>query len=420
MANDSVVSFRQPEAFHDALTALLREKAQGLLRQAIEDEFAAFLDAHAACDERGHREVVRNGHLPEREILTGLGSVAVRVPKARDRAHQGRVFRSSLVPRYVRKSASVDAVLPWLYLYGVSADRMGEALGALLGKQAKGLSANTVGRLKAQWAKELETFRSSSLAKDRWVYLWADGIYFGIRAEHAPLCALVIIGVNERGQKKLLAIEDGYRESTQSWREVLLHLKGRGLKVAPKLAVGDGALGFWAALAELFPETRHQRCWVHKMANVLNRLPKAVQPKAKRDLQQIWMAATRDKAKKAFGEFAATYGAKHPKAVEILSKDRERLLTFYDFPAEHWSHLRTSNPIESTFATVRHRSDQTRGAVSRETVVPLVFKLVQAAERHWRKLNGFAYLAKVIDGVHFHDGIEVRDDVPAQTHSAAA
>jgi len=201
---------------------------------------------------------------------------------------------------------------------------------------------------------------------------------------------------------------------------VLLHLKGRGLKVAPKLAVGDGALGFWAALAELFPETRHQRCWVHKMANVLNRLPKAVQPKAKRDLQQIWMAATRDKAKKAFGEFAATYGAKHPKAVEILSKDRERLLTFYDFPAEHWSHLRTSNPIESTFATVRHRSDQTRGAVSRETVVPLVFKLVQAAERHWRKLNGFAYLAKVIDGVHFHDGIEVRDDVSAQTHSAAA
>lgn len=420
MGNDSVVSFHQPEAFHDALTALLREKAQGLLRQAIEEEFQVFLDSHTACGEHGHREVVRNGHLPEREILTGLGPVAVQVPKARDRAHQGRVFRSSLVPRYVRKAASVDAVLPWLYLYGVSAARMGEALGALLGEQVKGLSANTIGRLKAQWANELAVFRSSSLAKDRWVYLWADGIYFGIRSEHASLCALVVIGVNERGQKKLLAIEDGYRESTQSWREVLLHLQGRGLEVAPKLAVGDGALGFWSALAELFPETRPQRCWVHKMANVLNRLPKAVQSKAKRDLQQIWMAATREAAEKAFATFIATYHAKYPKAVEILSKDRERLLTFYDFPAEHWTHLRTSNPIESTFATVRHRSNQTRGAVSRETVVPLVFKLVQAAERHWRKLNGFAYLAKILDGVRFHDGIEVRDDLSTQTNSVAA
>jgi putative transposase len=420
MANDNVVPFQQPEPFHDALTALLREKAQGLLRQAIEEEFEAFLAAHAGRDGQGRREVVRNGHLPEREILTGLGPVAVKVPKARDRASQGRVFRSDLVPRYVRKAASVEAVLPWLYLYGVSADRMGEALATLLGEQAKGLSASTIGRLKAEWTQELKAFRSSSLAKDPWVYLWADGIHFGIRAEHAPLCALVVIGVNARGQKKLLAIEEGYRESTQSWREVLLHLKERGLQVPPELAVGDGAMGFWGALAEVYPATREQRCWVHKTANVLNRLPKSVQPKAKADLHAIWMAPTRAEADKAFDQFIAIYRAKYPKAVEVLSKDRERLLTFYDFPAEHWRHLRTTNPIESSFATVRHRTDRTRGAISRESIVPFVFKLGKVAEQHWRKLNGFEFLAKVITGVRFRDGIEVRDDSSAQTDLVAA
>lgn len=320
----------------------------------------------------------------------------------------------------MRKAASVDAVLPWLYLYGVSADRMSEALAALLGDQARGLSASAIGRLKAQWADELKAFQSRSLQRDRWVYLWADGIYFGIRAEHAPLCALVVIGVNERGEKKLLAIEDGYRESIQSWREVLLHLKDRGLEVPPKLAVGDGALGFWGALAEVFPATRVQRCWVHKMANVLNRLPKAVQAKAKRDLQAIWMAPTRKDAEHALDQFIVTYRAKYPKAVDCLVKDRDVLLAFYDFPAEHWVHLRTSNPIESTFATVRHRSDQTRGAVSRETVLPFAFKLVKVAEAHWRKLNGFESLAKIITGVRFTDGIEVRDDQPALTIPTAA
>lgn len=420
MANDTVVPFRQPDGFHDALTTLLREKAQGLLRQAIEQEFEAFLAAHVERDVQGRRAVVRNGHLPEREILTGLGPVPVKVPKARDRAGQGRVFHSQLVPRYVRKAASVEAVLPWLYLYGVSADRMGDALSSLLGDKAKGLSASTVCRLKAEWAEELKTFRSSSLAKDRWVYLWADGIHFGIRADNAPLCALVVIGVNERGQKKLLAIEEGYRESTQSWREVLLHLKGRGLQVPPKLAVGDGAMGFWAALAEVYPATREQRCWVHKTANVLNRLPKSVQPKAKADLHAIWMAPTRDEANKAFNQFIASYTAKYPKAVEVLTKDRERLLTFYDFPAEHWRHLRTTNPIESSFATVRHRTDRTRGAISRESIVPFVFKLGKVAEQHWRTLNGFEFLAKIITGVRFRDGIEVRDDSTAQTNLVAA
>lgn len=420
MANDTVVSFRQPEGFQDALTALLREKARDLLRHAIEAEVVAFLGAHATPDAAGRREVVRNGYQPEREILTGIGAVPVRIPKVRDRAGQGRVFRSELVPRYVRKAASVEAVLPWLYLYGVSADRMSEALSALLGDKAKGLSASTIGRLKAEWADELKAFRSSSLAKDRWVYLWADGIHFGIRADNAPLCALVVIGVNERGQKKLLAIEEGYRESTQSWREVLLHLKGRGLEMPPELAVGDGAMGFWAALAEVYPATREQRCWVHKTANVLNRLPKSVQSKAKADLHAIWMAPTRAQAEKAFNQFIATYNAKYPKAVEVLSKDRERLLTFYDFPAEHWRHLRTTNPIESSFATVRHRTDRTRGAISRDSIVPFVFKLGKVAEQHWRKLNGFEYLAKVITGVRFRDGIEVRDDSTAQTNLVAA
>jgi len=420
MANDTVVPFRQPAAFQDALTELLREKACDLLRHAIEAEVAAYLGLHAQCDAQGRREVVRNGYQPEREILTGIGAVPVKTPKVRDRAGKGRVFHSALVPRYVRKAASVEAVLPWLYLYGVSADRMSEALAALLGEQAKGLSASTIGRLKSEWAEELKTFRGTSLAKDRWVYLWVDGIHFGIRADNAPLCALVVMGVDERGNKKLLAIEEGYRESTQSWREVLLHLKARGLTVPPELAVGDGAMGFWAALAEVYPGTREQRCWVHKTANVLNRLPKNVQSKAKDDLHAIWMADTRDAATKAFDQFIALYAAKYPKAVEVLTKDRERLLTFYDFPAEHWRHIRTTNPIESTFATVRHRTDRTRGAISRESIVPFVYKLGKVAEKHWRKLNGFEFLAKIITGVRFRDGIEVRDDVIAQPDLVAA
>lgn len=420
MTHDTVVPFRQPEAFQDALTTLLREKARDLLRQAIEAEVADYLGQHAERDAAGRRAVVRNGYQPEREILTGIGAVPVKVPKVRDRSGRGRVFRSALVPRYVRKAASVEAVLPWLYLYGVSADRMSEALAALLGDKAKGLSASTIGRLKTTWAEELKTFRGSSLAQDRWVYLWADGIHFGIRADNAPLCALVVIGVNARGQKQLLAIEEGYRESTQSWREVLLHLKGRGLQVPPELAVGDGAMGFWGALAEVYPATREQRCWVHKTANVLNRLPKSVQPKAKADLHAIWMAPTRVEAKQAFDQFIAIYTAKYPKAVEVLDKDRDRLLTFYDFPAEHWRHLRTTNPIESSFATVRHRTDRTRGAISRESIIPFVFKLGKVAEQHWRKLNGFEYLAKVITGVRFRDGIEVRDNSPAQTNLVAA
>ena len=326
------------------------------------------------------------------------------------------MFRSALVPPYVRRAKSVEAVLPWLYLHGVSTGNMQEALAALLGPEAAGLSASAVARLKACWTEEYRLWRRSKLSKDRWVYLWVDGIYSGLRAEDQRLCALVVIGVNERGQKKLLAIEDGVRESKQSWREVLLALKGRGLTIPPRLAVGDGALGFWAAVREIYPETRPQRCWVHKAANVLNYLPKSLQPKAKAALHEIWMAETKAQALVAFGQFVTTFEAKYPKAVECLVKDREALLAFYDFPAEHWIHIRTTNPIESTFATIRHRTERTKGCLTRDGMLSMIFKLGMSAEKNWRRLRGFEWLAKVINGVKFRDGIEVQQRVRKADH----
>jgi transposase-like protein len=316
-------------------------------------------------------------------------------------------FRSALVPPYVRKSASLEAALPWLYLKGISTGEMAPALEVLVGAEAKGLSASTVSRLKQRWSKDYEDWRRRQVGKDRWVYIWADGIYSGLRAERQRLCALVIVGVNERGEKHFLAIEDGIRESTQSWREVLLGLKSRGL-AAPELAVGDGAMGFWAALEEVFPATRPQRCWMHKMGNVLNALPKSVQPKAKSALHDIWQAATREDAEQAFDQFIETYEPKYPKAVVCLVKDRDVLMTFYDFPAVHWQHIRTTNPIESTFATIRHRTARTKGCVTRDTMLHMMFKLGECAAKNWRKLRGFAYLAKVIEGVKFINGEEVQ------------
>jgi transposase-like protein len=288
---------------------------------------------------------------------------------------------------------------------------MQEALEVLVGPEAKGLSAAVVSRLKREWETDYAIWCKRELSKDRWVYLWADGIYSGLRAEDQKLCALVIIGVNERGEKHFLSIEDGVRESTQSWREVLLALKHRGLEVAPKLAVGDGALGFWAALDEVYPETRQQRCWVHKTANVLNYLPKGVQPKAKSAIQAIWMAEDRKQAEKALKLFVDTYEPKYPKAARCVTKDQDRLLAFYDFPAEHWVHIRTTNPIESTFATIRHRTKQAKGCVSRTTILTMIYKLGMCAEKRWRKIRGFAYLAKVIEGVKFQDGIELNSDI---------
>jgi transposase-like protein len=406
MSEDTVVRFQKPESVRDALTELLREGAQRLLRQAVQAELEEFLAAHAdSRDEDGRAGVVRNGHLPEREVLTGIGAVAVRVPKVRSRTEESVVFRSSLVPPYVRKAKSVEAALPWLYLRGISTGQMQEALSVLVGSEAAGLSAPVVNRLKLKWQAEHRAWSERRLDADRWVYLWVDGIYSGVRAENQRLCALVVMGVNERGQKRFLAIEDGVRESAQSWREVLLGLKARGL-AAPLLAVGDGALGFWAALEEIFPGTRVQRCWVHKTANILNYLPRSLQPKAKSMLHEIWMAPTRARARSAFDRFLETYEGKYPKATDCLRKDREVLLAFYDFPAEHWVHLRTTNPIESAFATIRHRSDRAKGCVSRATMLAFMFKLAIAAEQSFRRLKGFGYLAKVIAGVRFIDGVE--------------
>lgn len=405
MEDDSVITFEKPQG--DLLTELIRTGARQLIERAVQAELAELLERFGnRRTEDGRAGVVRNGYQPEREILTGVGPVSVKIPKVRSRLSDPVAFQSVLVPPYVRRSRSLEAAIPWLYLKGVSTGDMQSALEVLVGKDAKGLSPNVVGRLKRQWQQEYEAWGQQRLDQDRWVYVWADGIYSRLRGDADKLCVLVVIGVNDRGEKHFLAIEDGVRESKQSWREVLLKLKGRGLVTPPKLAVGDGALGFWAALSEVYPATGEQRCWMHKTGNILNYLPKSSQPKAKKALQNIWMAETRKLANLAFDEFVATYRAKYPKAVECLVKDRDALLAFYDFPAEHWVHLRTTNPIESSFATIRHRTNQTKGCVTRDTMLAMVFKLGQCAEKNWRRIRGFKHVAKVIQGVRFIDGIE--------------
>jgi len=409
MGKDNVVGFRGREASTDLLTELLRAGARQLIEQAVEAELQELLEQHSerrTAD--GQAGVIRNGYLPERELQTGVGPVTVRIPKVRAKTGDPVTFRSALVPPYVRKTRSLEAALPWLYLKGVSTGEMSEALMVLVGQEAKGLSASTVSRLKQVWAEEYSRWREARLDKDRWVYVWVDGIYSGLRAEQAKLCALVVVGVNERGEKHFLAIEDGVRESTQSWREVLLQLKSRGMH-SPQVAIGDGAMGFWAALEEIYPETRQQRCWMHKTMNVLNYLPKSTQGKAKQALHDIWQAETRVAAEKAFELFIKTYEAKYPKATLCLQKDRTELLVFYDFPAQHWQSIRTTNPIESTFATIRHRTKRSKGCLSRNGMLHMMFKLGQCAQKSWRRLRGFNYLAKVITGVKFKDGVEVTE-----------
>jgi len=356
-------------------------------------------------DGQGRRAVVRNGYLPEREIQTGIGPVKVRVPKARDRSGSGVKFNSRLLPPYLRRTKQIAELLPWLYLKGVSTGDFQEALAALLGADAKGLSPGTISRLKDRWRADHAQWLRRDLSQKRYVYFWADGVYFNIRGDEARQCILVIVGVDVHGIKEFVAIEDGYRESEQSWLEVLSSCKQRGLEIGPELAVGDGALGFWKALSKVYGKTRHQRCWVHKTANVLNKLPRATQAKAKSALHKIWMAATREEACRAFDEFLGTYRDKYPKATECLEKDRHELLAFYDFPAAHWQHIRTTNPIESTFATVRLRTRKTRGCVSRQTILALVFQLGQSAQKRWRRLRGFKHLAEVIEGVKFENGV---------------
>ena len=393
----------------DVLTEVLRQGATQLLARAIQAEVAAYLDARSAVrDEACRQQVVRNGYLPQRTILTGLGPVEVRQPRVQDRrpAGQREKFSSAILPPYLRKARSIEELIPWLYLKGVSTGDFSEALAALLGPQAKGLSAATVTRLKAVWVQEYETWSKRSLAGKHYVYVWADGVHFNIRLEDDRQCILVLMGATADGKKELIALADGYRESEQSWAALLLDCQARGLTTAPLLATGDGALGFWKALRKLFPATKEQRCWVHKTANVLDKMAKGQQPRAKAMLHDIWQAATRAEAEKAFDLFVATYRAKYGKATECLAKDREELLAFYDFPAEHWAHLRTTNPIESTFATVRLRTAKTKGSGSRSACLTMVFKLMEAASKGWRLLNGSPLLSRVVAGVRFVDGVE--------------
>jgi putative transposase len=394
-----------------ALDELVREGARQLLQRALELEVAEVLSQFDDLrDAGGHHRVVRNGHLPPRSVLSGAGPLEVQQPRIRDRAGKAATdrirFTSAILPAYLRRSPAVDALIPWLYLKGVSAADMSEALQALVGPQAGNLSASVVLKLKEAWARELAAFKCRDLADQEYVYLWADGVYFTIRLDSDDRqCILVLIGATRDGRKELVAVQDGYRESEQSWSELLLDLKARGLVIAPKLAVGDGALGFWAALRKVYPATREQRCWMHKSGNVLDKLPKSVQPRALDDLHQIWMAETCAEAETAFDHFLEKYQAKYPKATECLAKDREVLLAFYDFPAEHWKHLRTTNPIESTFATVRLRHRRTKGSGSRHACLAMVFKLVEQAQRHWRKLDGHQLIQLLLDGKRFKDGI---------------
>ena len=417
MEDDSVGRLPRPGAsvVDDPLLEVLRSGARRMLQQVIEAEVETFLAVHAELEDgHGRRRVVRNGHAPEREIQTGIGPVAVRRPKLRDRGDgAGGVrirFTSKVLPRFLRRTKNVEELLPWLYLKGVSTGQFEEALTALLGPDAPGLSASTVRRLVASWQQEHERWQGRELSARRYVYIWADGVYFTPRLDHDRQCMLVLIGADAEGRKELLAIEDGYRESTQSRRELLLRLRDEnGLATAPELATGDGALGFWKALHEVWPTTRQQRCWVHKTANVLNALPKSMHGKAKKDLYAIYQAESRADAESAFDRFIAKYDPKYDKAVTCLAKDRTALLAFYDFPAEHWKHVRSSNPIESTFATVRLRTDKTKGCLSRETALAMVFRLAKSAERHWRRLDGANRLGQLIEGVRFRDGQAVQD-----------
>ena len=405
--NDSAVNGPTPEVPHDALTEILRAGAQKMLAAAIEREVAGYVETREELtDDAGRRLVVRNGFLPEREILTGIGKVAVKQPRVRDRRppDQREYFTPAVLPKYLRKTKSMDELIPWLYLKGISTNDFPEALQALLGADAKGLSASTITRLKSVWEEEYADWSKRSLAGKRYVYLWADGIYCNVRLEDDRQCLLVLMGATADGTKELIAVVDGVRESELSWKEVLLSLKSRGLEHAPELAIGDGALGFWKALREVFPETREQRCTVHKTANVLNKLPRSIQPQAKRALHDIWQAPARAEADKAFDLFLDTFEAKYPQAAMCLEKDRTELLAFYDFPAENWCHIRTTNPIESTFATIRLRQRKTRGCGSAKASLTMMFKLAQSAAKGWRKLRGHTHLKDLLRGVRFIDG----------------
>ena len=395
---------QQSEPMKNPLEDLLQEGARRLLQEAIGHEVDEYIAAHETeKDEDGRRMVVRNGSLPERELVTGIGAVGIKQPRVRDR-REGEEFSSRILPKYMRRVPSVDALIPALYLRGISTGDFSGALEAILGPQATGLSATNIVRLKEGWEEEYKAWGQRVLSRKHYVYIWADGVYFNVRLSADRPCILVIMGATAEGKKELVAVHDGERESELSWREVLNDLKRRGLARPPELAVGDGALGFWSALEKVWPTTRQQRCWVHKTANVLNKLPKSVHPSAKSLIHEIYMAPTEKEARKAFHQFKDNYEAKYPKAWACLNKDEDQLFTFYAFPSDHWRHLRTTNPIESTFATVRHRTRKTKGCGTRTATLSMVFKLAMEAEKHWRKLNRSQLILEVIQGTTFIDG----------------
>jgi len=406
MKTDNVVGLKSREVAgsRSILDEIVREGARRMLQTALETEVTDYVAGLAnVVDIQGHRVVVRNGHLPERELVTGVGPIPVTQPRVRDRSGQQR-FTSKILPPFLRRLPSIDALIPVLYLKGISTGDFSEALSSILGPNAAGLSATNIVRLKQGWEKEYEAWSKRDLSGKRYVYWWADGIYFNVRLDKNRPCILVIMGATESGKKELLAVWDGERESKASWQTVLRDLKRRGLSAGAKLATGDGALGFWAALEEEYPDTQEQRCWVHKTANILDKMPKRVQPDAKTLIHEMYMASTRADAKAAYAEFTKRFTAKYPKAVECLTKDEDVLFSFYNFPAEHWLHLRTTNPIESMFATVRHRTRQTKGCGSRKATMTMVFKLALEAQKRWRRLNGSQLIAKVIEGLRFIDG----------------
>ena len=410
MGNSMTENVELPASFTcDALTEVIAKTAKGVLATAVQAEAEQWMAERADLrDQHGHRLVVANGYLPERQVITGIGPVSIRQPRIEDRrpADQREKLNRRILPPYLRRTSSIDEAIPWMYLYGISTNDMGDSLKALLGPAIAHLSPHTVSRLVSHWQAQYAHWNQRRFDGQPYVYIWADGVYFNTRlGADDPACILVILGATAEGKKEILAIADGYRESQQSWQAVLLDLKNRGLE-APKLAIGDGALGFWAALEEVYSATRQQRCWVHKTLNVLNYLPKNVHGQAKDKINQITMAENHEDAGKAFHLFVQTYQAQYPKAVECLVKDRDALLTFYDFPAEHWVHIRTTNPIESIFSTVRLRHDKTRNNGSRKACLAMVHKLCQSAERGFQRLNASELLRDVWAGVTFEDGVK--------------
>jgi transposase-like protein len=407
LASQTLASATEP-VVHFTLEQIARDGARRALQKAIEDEVADYIEAHKHhVDESNHRLVVRNGHHQPRTIKSGVGPIEVHQPRVDDRRvdENGVRFRftSRILPRYLRKTKAIEDLVPWLYLKGISTGEMSDAL-VHLGFDGSGLSPTSVTRMLQVWQGEYDDWSKRDLSGKHYVYLWADGLYFGCRLSDDRPCLLVLMGALADGRKELIALLDGQRESETSWTQLLLDCRARGMTEAPKLATGDGSLGFWIALSKVFPSTRQQRCWVHKTLNVLDKLPRGEQPAAKRMLHEIWMAATRADAIKAFDRFIEVYGTKWPRTAACLEKDRAELLAFYDFPAEHWGHLRTSNPIESTFATVRLRTYRTKGPGSREAGLAMAFKLTRKAESRWRKLNGSEKLQELIDGIVFVDG----------------